>query len=256
MNSIADSSGLAADKSSTLDLSKLSREQKLKLLTLLEEKERRASRNKISTLYCSEGPYRRELYSKHTEFFKLGATYNERALFGGNRSGKTLAGCYEDALHLTGQYPDWWEGWRVDHPVDAWCAGDTAKTVRDILQRTLVGPPGDPDRWGTGLIPGDSIVRTTPKHGLADAIESIYVRHASGGLSSLQFKSYDQGRESFQGTEQHYIHLDEDCSQEVYVECLLRLMTTSGRIIWTATLVEGVTPLMLDFLPAMRPTPD
>jgi phage terminase large subunit-like protein len=226
------------------------------LLKLLEEKARRAARNKISTLYLAEGKFRRELYSKHLEFFKLGATYNERALFGGNRSGKTLAGCYEDTLHLTGRYPEWWEGYRFNHTIDAWCAGDTAKTVRDILQRTLVGPPGNPDAWGTGLLPGEAIARTTPKHGLADAIESIYVRHVSGGLSSLQFKSFDQGRESFQGTEQHLIHLDEDCSQEIYVECLLRLMTTNGRIFWTATLVEGLTQLMMDFLPNLRPTPD
>jgi phage terminase large subunit-like protein len=225
-------------------------------LQLLEERARREARNKIATLYPASGPFRRELYQKQLEFFKLGATYNERALFGGNRSGKTLAGCYEDTLHLTGTYPDWWEGFRFDRPIDGWCAGDTAKTVRDILQRTLVGPPGDPDSWGTGLIPGDLIVRTTPKHGLADAIESIYVKHSSGGQSSLQFKSFDQGRESFQGTEQHYIHLDEDVPQDIYVESLLRLMTTNGRIIWTATLVEGLTPLMLDFLPSLRPTPD
>lgn len=223
---------------------------------MLEERQRRAARNKIATLYPDVGEFRRELYPKHLEFFKLGATYDERALFGGNRSGKTLAGCYEMALHLTGNYPSWWNGWRRDDQGDFWCAGDTAKTVRDILQRTLVGPPGNPDQWGTGLIPGDSIVRTTPKHGLADAIESIYVRHAGGGLSSLQFKSYDQGRESFQGTEQHGIMLDEDVSQEIYVEAYMRLMTTNGRIWWTATLVEGITPTMLDFLPHLRPTPD
>ncbi len=207
-------------------------------------------------MYPDQGPLRRELYAKHMEHFALGRTFNERALFGGNRSGKTLAGCYEDAIHLTGQYPNWWTGHRFTKPVDGWCAGDTAKTVRDILQRTLVGPPGDPQQWGTGLIPGDSILRTTPKHGLPDAIESIFVRHEpSGGSSSMQFKSYDQGRESFQGTGQHLIHLDEDCSQDIYVECFMRLMTTGGIIYWTATLVEGITPLMLDFLPALKPVP-
>jgi hypothetical protein len=40
------------------------------------------------------------------------------------------------------------------------------------------------------------------------------------------------------------------------VECLLRLLTTNGIIYWTATLVEGITPLMLDFLPHLRPSPE
>jgi phage terminase large subunit-like protein len=128
--------------------------------------------------------------------------------------------------------------------------------VRDILQAQLLGKPGDAAAQGTGLIPGDLILRVTPKHGLADAIETAFVRHISGGTSAVQFKSYDQGRDSFQGTSQHVVHLDEDCAQEIYVECLLRLLTTRGCIYWTATLVEGLTPLMLDFLPALRPEPD
>jgi phage terminase large subunit-like protein len=223
---------------------------------LLEERQRREARNKIGTMYPEKGEFRRQLYVGHMEFFKLGATHNERALFGGNRTGKTLAGCYEMVCHLTGKYPTWWEGWRRNESGDFWCGGDTGKTTRDILQRTLVGEPGDEAQWGTGLIPADAIVKTTPKHGLAAAIETIYVRHASGGQSSLQFKSFDQGRQSWQGTEMHGILLDEDVPESIYVECLLRLMTTRGRIWWTATLVEGISPLMLAFLPHLKPTPD
>lgn len=254
--SISDSNSSLEGSLSTADLQSLSRTKKIQLLTLLEEKARRLSRNKIATLYPDEGEFRRELYVGHLEHFKLGAMYSERALFGGNRTGKTLAGSYEMTAHLTGIYPKWWEGWRIKKHGDYWCAGDTSKTVRDILQRTLIGPPGDPDQWGTAMIPGDLIARTTPKHGLADAVESVYVRHVDGALSSLQFKSFDQGRESFQGTEQHGIMLDEDCPEDIYVECLMRLMTTNGRLWWTATLVEGITPLMLSFLPHLRPTVD
>ena len=239
-----------------LDIGSLNRDDTIKLIQTLEEIERRESRNVFSTLYPDTGPLRRELYPKHTEFFALGKDYNERALFGGNRSGKTLAGCYETTCHLTGLYPKWWIGKVFDHPVDWWAAGDTAKTTRNILQRTLVGPPGDQMQWGTGIIPADLIARTTVKHGLPDAIESIYVKHVSGFRSELQFLSYDQGRQSFQGTGKHGILLDEDCSQDIYVECLIRLMTTKGIISWTATLVEGITPLMLDFLPALRPEPE
>ena len=159
-------------------------------------------------------------------------------------------------LHLTGIYPEWWEGKRFDEPVQAWTAGDIAKSVRDIMQYLLLGPPGDLERQGTGLIPGDLILRTTPKHGLSDAVESVFVRHGSGGTSTLQFKSFDQGREVFQGTSQHVIHLDEECPMEIYTECLLRTLTVHGIIYVTATPLLGLTDLMLAFMPEFQPEPE
>lgn len=220
----------------------------------LEETERRASRNRISTYFDS--PQIRAKYAKQLEFFRLSKTHNECALFGGNRSGKTVGGCFADTLHLTGLYPDWWEGKRFEEPIEAWAAGDTGKNVRDIIQSMMLGKPGDAAAMGTGMIPGDLILRTTVKHGLADAVESVFVRHKpTGGVSTLQFKSYDQGREAFQGTSQHLIHLDEEPPIDVYTECLLRTMTVDGLIQLTATPLQGLTKLMLEFLPHLAPTP-
>ena len=221
---------------------------------MLEERKRRTARTKIATLYPPEGPHRRELYIKHCVFFAAGDEFNERALLGGNRSGKTLAGAYETTCHLTGKYPRWWRGKRFEESVDAWCAGDTGKTVRDILQRELLGQPGDSQAEGTGMIPGDLIVRTAIKHGLSDAYESVHVKHAGGGNSVLHFKSYDQGRQAFQGTSQHVIWLDEECPMDIYTECLLRTMTTNGIVYLTATPLLGLTELMLSFLPELQPS--
>jgi phage terminase large subunit-like protein len=223
------------------------------LLQLLEEKKRRTARSRIKSLYPDEGPYRRDLYTKHLEFFAAGDEFNERALLGGNRSGKTLAGAYETTCHLTGKYPRWWRGKRFEEPVDAWCAGDTARTVRDILQKELLGPPGDSAAEGTGMIPGDLIIDTSVKHGLSDCVEAVRVKHA-GGNSVLHFKSYDQGRQAFQGTSQAVIWLDEECPIEIYTECLLRTMTTDGIVYLTATPLLGLTDLMLSFLPELQPT--
>ena len=189
------------------------------------------------------------------EFFRLTATHNEVALFGGNRSGKTIAGGCLDVWHLTGLYPDWFPGKRFSTPVDGWSAGTTAKKVRDITQALLIGTPGNDAARGTGLIPGDLIKRTTVKHGIADAIETVFVQHVSGGISTLQFKSYDQGREAFEGTSQHFIHLDEEPPEDVYTECLLRIMTVDGLLTVTATPLLGLTPLMLQYLPELQPTP-
>jgi len=139
--------------------------------------------------------------------------------------GKTFTGCYEDVLHLTGRYPDWWEGRRFNCPVDGWVAGDTNLTCRDILQLTLLGKWDD---FGTGLIPHDALLDWTRKAGIADAVDSVYVRHASGGISVLGFKSYREGRANFQGTSKHFVHFDEEPSVEVWREALMRTMIVPG----------------------------
>jgi len=87
------------------------------------------------------------------------------------------------------------------------------------------------------------------------------VRHVSGGLSTLQFKSYDQGREAFQGTAQDRIHLDEEPKLEIYAECNMRLMSTvlgekNGTLVLTETPLLGVSDLMITFMPDLSPEPD
>jgi len=225
----------------------MDRAAKIELLQLLEEKQRRISRRKIYTYYPDEGPLRRELYPKHLSFFEAGLTYRQRLMLAANRVGKTEGvGLYELVWHLTGDYPVWWNGRRFDRPIKAWAAGDTGKTVREILQAKLLGPVG---QWGTGLVPGDTIERISRGAGVADSVDSIYVRSKFGGLSQLTLKSYDQRRESFQGTEQDVILLDEEPPMDIYTECLLRTMTNNGMLMLTFTPLMGMSEVVLAFLP-------
>lgn len=218
-------------------------------MNLLEEKERRKKRRRIFEMYPDKGPLRRELYAKHLEFFRLGADPNitERAFMAANRVGKTWgAGGYETTLHLTGNYPEWWEGRRFTQPVDWWASGDTAETTRDIIQFCLLGPV---ESIGTGLIPGDTIIgEPSRRRGVADAVDTVAVKHQSGGISTLGFKSYDQGRKKFQGTEKHGAWLDEEPPLDIYSETLLRLMTTNGLLMLTFTPLLGVSEVVLQFL--------
>lgn len=196
--------------------------------------------------------YRWDGYDKHRAFMRAGKDHRERLMIAANRVGKTQCAAYECALHLTGMYDyfaPWWDGRRFDKPVSMWAAGDTGKTTRDILQKAYLGRPGEE---GTGFIPEHLIERKTAKAGLPDAIESVYVRHITGGLSVLQLKSYDQRREAFQGTEQDMIHLDEEPPEDIYTECLLRTMVGGGGIMLTFTPLMGLTPLVLSFLPGGR----
>lgn len=229
----------------------MNKKDKIEFILLQEERDRRLKYRKINSYYPETGPLRRELYVKHLEFFAAGAQHQERAAIAGNRCGKTTLGCYETTLHLTGIYPEWWVGRRFDHPVDWWAAGDTSETTRDILQFELLGPVGD---FGSGMIPkhcldGDP----TRRRGVPEAVDTVRVKHVSGGVSSLGFKSYDQGREKFQGTAKHGISLDEEPDSKIYFECLSRLMTTQGLMICTFTPLRGMSDIVFRFMPEFAP---
>ena len=211
------------------------------------------SRRKIDSMYPDTGPLRRELYPKHMEFFKAGATYRERCAMAANRVGKTEGmGGYETALHLTGRYPEWWEGRRFDRPVRFWAAGKTNETTRDIVQNKLFGPvvgSGTSKCFsGTGLVYADCIERVGWKQGVTDLADTVYVKHVSGKFSELGLKSYQQGRGSFEGTERDGIWLDEEPPLEVYSECVMRTATTNGIVYITFTPLEGTTGTVMMFL--------
>ncbi|HOJ85208.1 MAG TPA: terminase family protein, partial [Bacillota bacterium] len=106
----------------------------------------------------------------------------------------------------------------------------------------------------TGLIPKDCIVSVRQKAGVPDGIDSVLVRHVSGGTSIIQFKSYEQGWEAFTGSAVHVIRLDESPDARVYTECLVRTMTTDGLLLVTFTPVMGVTEVVQSFLEAYGET--
>ena len=214
-------------------------------LDLLKAEQSRRARNKLSRMFPAEGSLRRELYVPHMEFLRAGAKYPERAFIAGNRTGKTETGAYEMAVHLTGRYPDWWEGKRFTRPIEAWAGGVNNLTTRDVIQDKLLGQAGE---YGTGMIPGDAIIHVAKKQGMADAVDTIWVRHASGGRSALGFKSYEQGRESWQGTAKDVIWLDEEPELDVYIEALLRTATTGGIVMLTFTPLMGMSDVVKSYL--------
>src|SRR5689334_16156337 len=62
-------------------------------------------------------------YTKQAAFHAAGALHDERLFMAGNQLGKTLAGGMEWAMHLTGRYPDKWQGRVFNEPVRLWAAG-------------------------------------------------------------------------------------------------------------------------------------
>lgn len=258
-----------------LDLSALTRDEKLRLLELQQEAVLREAQRVFYKLFpdetiidpatgevervpCAAAPdgvqrYARKLYPKHLEFFEAGREYPERLALAANRVGKTMTmGGYEVAAHLTGLYPHWWVGRRYARPVSVWAAGKSFKTTRDILQRTMLGDvigSGPTKRLtGTGVVPGATIGGVNWGQGVSDLVDTVQVKHVSGGWSDLGFKAFEQGRGAFEGTAKDIIWLDEECPMDVYGECLIRTTTTRGMAILTFTPLEGITPLVRSFL--------
>jgi len=243
---------LSENSERAVDVSNMSREQKEQYVKLLKEQSIRLNQNKIVQYYPETGTLSRHNYPKHMKFFSLGSKFPERCMMAANRVGKSEGvGAYELTLHLTGRYPDWWTGRRFDRAITAWAAGTTSTTARDIVQFKLVGSP---EERGTGLIPAKYIIKTTPKAGgVPNSVDTILVKHISGGISRCKIKSYAEGRKSFEGTEQDFIWLDEECPLDIYTECLTRTMTTDGLVILTFTPLAGITETVEQFMPGGKP---
>ena len=232
------------------DMSAMARSVAVKQEMLRREKQRSFYR-----LFPDDGPLRRELYPKHLDFFKAGANHRERCFMAGNRCGKTVAGAYEVACHLTGRYPTWWEGRRFKRPVQAWVAGKTNETTRDIVQATLFGGVvrlmgGDRGFDGFGVLPGECVGPVAWKQGVQDLADRVAIKHVSGGYSEVGVKSYQQGRGSFEGTAKEVIWLDEEPPEDIYGECIIRTATTHGIVMLTFTPLEGLSKVVLSFLPS------
>ena len=179
--------------------------------------------------------------------------HSERLFMAGNQLGKTIAGGFEWAMHLTGRYPDWWAGRVFDGPVRLWATGVTGESTRDNPQRILIGPPQQQAAWGTGAIPHDALVDWTSARGVPDALDSALVKWGGGGdtqakESVLAFKSYEKGREKWQGETLHGVWYDEEPPLDIYSEGKTRTQALDGINIVTFTPLKGWSDVVQLFL--------
>lgn len=218
--------------------------RKEEALKLLEEKRRRVETNRILAY---------EPYKYQRTFHAEGLNCPQRILMAANRVGKTFCGAAETAYHMTGEYPDWWEGYRFDRPVRVWAAGESNDTTRDIIQKELFGQPQDPTQLGKGAVPLKNIIDTIRKPGVPNAFSAALVKHKSGGNSQISFKAYEQGFEKFMGEAIDVVWLDEEPRQEIFSQCITRTADTNGIVYMTFTPERGMTNVVSAFLNDLKP---
>lgn len=215
-----------------------------RLLKLIEQYQAAKKSGGAVKWFDPDGPYSIDACPKHKAFFAAGHKYEERLFMAANRSGKSVAGAFESNCHLTGIYPDWWEGRRFEHPVDGWAIGPDARTVRDTIQTELLGPIGS---WGSGMIPAGSLGKASSLQGTPGAIDIIQIKHISGGYSTLGFKNYKQDIQAFMGVSRHFVWADEECPIEIWNESNIRTATTDGIMYATFTPLSGLTRMVVNF---------
>ena len=189
---------------------------------LLKQLEREAKRRRDTNRLRHYAPY-----GKQGEFHAAGAIHHERLFMAGNQLGKTWAGGFETAMHLTGRYPDWWKGATFDKPPIVWASGVTGESTRDNPQRVLIGDPPREDAWGTGTVPKECIIDHGRAMGVPNLLDNVIVRHGGGGdvqagESLLYFKAYEKGREKWQGPTVDVVWFDEEPPLDIYTEGLTR----------------------------------
>ena len=152
-----------------------------------------------------------------------------RFVFGGNRTGKSVCGAMEAIWYATGLHPFV----KIEHACDGWVVSLTRQVQRDVAQAKILQylPP----EWivKTVMVSGSSFA---PAHGV---IDFILVRNVFGTVSKIGFRNCEQGRERFQGVSLDYVWFDEEPPEDIYDECLLRLLDRGG-IHWvTMTPLKG-----------------
>jgi len=225
-----------------------------KALELIEELERTENRNKIKYLYAklAEDGHEGGPYGWQHKWHNAGADSPERAIIAGNRTGKTRTAGAEVAIHLTGIYPEWWKGRRFKQPNKWIVAGPTNELTRDVCQQMLFGDmmEGVKEPNGEGWVPKSCIGEFSFRQcGVQNVLDSVRVKHVTGGWSEVAFKSYEQGNVKFQGVSRDGVWLDEEPTDStIFTECQTRVLDRKGLIIFSRTPLFGMSDIIRHFI--------
>ncbi len=187
------------------------RSEKIEYLKLLDEKERRHRENPLK--YAFQHEKQKEATRALEELNKMVV-----ALFWGNRVGKTEWGAQTVAKVALGEHPTIPVG-------EIWTCCPSYDEQKDTTQKKLLK-----------YIPEYRIKdRTYLRKGI---LKEIVLDTGA----KITFKSYEQGREKFQGAGKVLIWFDEEPPKDIYDECFVRQEAgITLKIILTMTAIKGMT---------------
>lgn len=171
----------------------------------------------------------RKVHRKQLAFHRC--KKRNRWVFGGNRSGKTECGAAECVYMARGNHP-----FRKNkESVSGWVVSLSQQVQRDVAQKKILFYLR-PD-WIEEIVMLSGR-RDSPESGVIDFIR---VKSLAGGISTIGFKSCDQGREKFQGSSLDFVWFDEEPPKDIYDECRMRVVDRQGDLFGTMTPLKGIT---------------
>ena len=191
-----------------------------------------------------------EAYPWQRKMMDLTGTHTVIGSIAANRVGKSEVGCAIAACHLTGIYPDYWQGRKYDRPIKAIAACENGDLNKTVLQEKLFGTSNwrNKDEIGSGMIPLEFIRTESAVTVRGDDLNKINIKHISGGWSELYFRAYSQGAKAAQGVEADLILIDEQPDDAFWSEAMTRMATTGGHAICAFTPLHGLTGLVQNFM--------
>ncbi|HDG7833288.1 TPA: terminase family protein [Klebsiella quasipneumoniae] len=196
-------------------------------------------------------------------FMNAGKHNKVRYLRAANRCGKTYGTAAEFSYHLTGLYPEDFQGERVKNSGHIyWAVGVTLDSVKNVLQKELIGTDNavQVDDIGSGSIPRHCINLDNGFIRDGARVKSCVIKHKDGGTNTLKFYG-SQDESIMMGQKVRGAWLDEEPpfrSKEIFGQVRTRLLNAAGEgedgfLIYTATPENGPTELNQMFDDAQDP---
>ncbi|MGI8407910.1 MAG: terminase large subunit domain-containing protein, partial [Actinomycetota bacterium] len=186
---------------------------------------------RVAAVRPSIGGY--QPHEKQIAFHSSEATI--RALFGGNRSGKTVGGATESVWRATGKHP--FQRVKPAPTTGRIVAVDFLNGVDKIVKPEIA-------RW----LPPSELINGSWE----DSYDKAHNVLTLDNRSTIEFMSYAQDTDAFAGTSRDWFWMDEEGPREIYTENLLRIGDCGGVGWLTMTPLEGMTWVFDDIYEAAQ----
>lgn len=187
-----------------------SRQDKIQLLELIDERDRRRREDPLK--------YAKQHDKQKAATASMAAI---RALFWGNRVGKTEWGGQESSRFSTGNHPFR----KIPASTHGWVCCPSFDVQEETTQKKILSYLPEKDIARREYLRGRILRRLVLKNG-----------------STITFKSYEQGREKFQGAGKDWIWFDEEPPKDIWEECFVRMEAGRSLSVWlTMTAIKGMT---------------
>jgi phage terminase large subunit-like protein len=159
-----------------------------------------------------------------------------RGASGGNRSGKSASCSVEGYILTTKEIPPSLKGiFPVDKIPDAsYVRGRVVGVSNKTLLNTVLPTY---QKW----VPRKFLKNGSWSDSYSKAQEKLFLYKNGVPIGDIEFMTYQQDVENFQGPELHWIHYDEEPPQSIWKENLLRFATTDINILVAWTPTKGIT---------------